>query len=521
MESSRTITLFSVQTEERQKVSSILVSVVVHIVTIVLVSLGVYESKIGQPIPTTRFEVRQLDLEVPPEALRSTDNQVEYQAPSKAEKAPSLGGNPKLQAPQLSEMAKVDLGPQTLVQPDIKEKTVLVKPVPVPSVAIWQPVKVEVQKIVAPLPQQEVAIQTNPVLNPPNQALTVRDLEISPSDLSNEKLPIVASTTTPLALAGRSLPQPAPMTASKSSSAPTPATVVSLSNISMLNGTVVLPPINETSSKAKPGIIGSSEEKANTQPGQGKGEGNGHGSESGSKASDQGNGTHPGPGEGSGSVSGSGSLTVAHITQPQTGRFGAVVVGNSLAGEFPEVADVWSGRIAYTVYLHVGLTKSWIMQYALPRAAAPHAPGQATDLVAPWPYSIVRPNITPGTINADALLVHGYVDQRGRFEALSIAFPSDFSESQFVLTSLEQWQFRPATQNGQAAKVEILLIIPENEYEAGSVSPSRPPATPSFVRAPVAPAAMSVYSATGHFHVFGSDSPASGGSTSRSTAKAK
>jgi len=30
-----------------------------------------------------------------------------------------------------------------------------------------------------------------------------------------------------------------------------------------------------------------------------------------------------------------------------------------------------------------------------------------------------------------------------------------------VLSSLNQWQFRAATQNGQNVKVEVLLIIPE------------------------------------------------------------
>src|SRR6185437_5690706 len=106
-----------------------------------------------------------------------------------------------MQAPTLREVAKAEHGPQTLIQPDIKTHVVLQKLVPVPALAVWQPVKVAVNKIVVPLPQQEVALQTNPALTPPNQALTIRDVEISPSDLSNEKLPIVASTTTPLALA--------------------------------------------------------------------------------------------------------------------------------------------------------------------------------------------------------------------------------------------------------------------------------------------------------------------------------
>jgi hypothetical protein len=516
MGSSRTITLFSVQTDERQKISSVLVSVVVHVVTIVLVSIGVYESKIGTPIPSTRFQVRQLDLEIPPDLLRSNANQVKYQAPSKAANAATPGGNPELHAPALREVAKVEHGPQTLVQPDIKTTVKVEKPVPVPSVAIWQPVKVAVQKIVAPLPQQEVAMQTNPLLNPPNQALTVRDVEISPSDLSNEKVPIVASTTTPLALQGRNLPQPTPMTASRTSSQPTPAQVVSLSKMTMLNGTVVLPPINETASSSRPGIVNAAEGagKNNSKEGNGKGTGAGRGAGSGpnsgagTTSSSGGEGANPGEGEGSGSVSGSGNLTVAQITVPKEGRFGAVVVGNTLEGEFPEIGNIWNTRVAYTVYLHVGLDKSWIMQYSLPRMVEAHTSGQVAQLDAPWPYSIVRPNLAAGSINGDALMVHGYVNQRGRFEGLSIAFPPDFSEGKFVLNALQQWEFRPAKQNGLAAKVEILLIIPEEVYETGSIVP-RPKPSPGFVR-PAAQPATAVYSASGHFRIFGSDQPENG-----------
>lgn len=500
MGSSRTITLFSVQAEERQRVSSIVVSAVAHVAVAVLVTIGVFQSKIGTPIPETRFELRQLDLETPREALRSAAKEVEYQAPKKAPSAPSKAGHPQMQAPALREMVKVEHGPQTLIQPDIKTHVALQKLVPVPALAIWQPVKVAVNKIVAPLPHPEVELQTNPALNPPNQALTVRNLEISPSDLSNEKLPIVASTTTPLALAGRDLPAPAPLTASKSSSQPTPATVVSLSNLSMLNGKVVLPPINESESRSTPGVIGAGagKETANAERGPGAGSKAGEGA----AKSDNGNGSHSGPGEGSGSISGSGSLTVAHVTMPAQGHFGAVVVGNAVADQFPEVGNTWNNRIAYTVYLHVGLDKSWIMQYSLPRVAEVHAAGKGEDVDAPWPYSIVRPNLTPGSIDGDALLVHGYVNKLGHFESLSIAFPPDFSEGPFVLGALQQWQFRPAKQNGQAAKVEILLIIPESVYETRSAAPQ----TASAVVRTAPAAAVSVYTASG-FRVFGSGRP--------------
>jgi hypothetical protein len=64
-------------------------------------------------------------------------------------------------------------------------------------------------------------------------------------------------------------------------------------------------------------------------------------------------------------------------------------------------------------------------------------------------------------MDADALMIHGFVNQAGRFENLSILFPPEFAEAQLMLDSLRQWEFRPAGQNGQSVRVEILLIIPE------------------------------------------------------------
>jgi hypothetical protein len=101
------------------------------------------------------------------------------------------------------------------------------------------------------------------------------------------------------------------------------------------------------------------------------------------------------------------------------------------------------------------------MQYLRPRVTEAAARGTVSRLEAPWPYNIVRPNLAPGAIDADALMVRGFVDQYGRFEDLTIVFPQPFSSAQFVLTALQQWQFRPALQDGQAARVEVLLIIPE------------------------------------------------------------
>jgi hypothetical protein len=146
---------------------------------------------------------------------------------------------------------------------------------------------------------------------------------------------------------------------------------------------------------------------------------------------------------------------------PKDGQFGVVVVGSSLAEQYPEIAELTSGRLTYTVYLHVGLAKNWILQYSLPRSSDAASAGSSSRIQAPWPYNIVRPDILPGEINADALMIHGFVNEQGRFEGLAIAFPQEFARGQFVLDALQQWQFRPAIQNGQTSTVEVLLIIPE------------------------------------------------------------
>jgi hypothetical protein len=158
---------------------------------------------------------------------------------------------------------------------------------------------------------------------------------------------------------------------------------------------------------------------------------------------------------------GTGRATTTPIALPKDGHFGSVIVNDALEQEFPELEGMWSGRIAYTAYLHVGLPKSWILQYSLPRSAEAAAGGTTSRLEAPWPYNIVRPNLAPDSIDADALMIRGVVDESGRFQNLTVVFPQPFSSAQFVLAALRQWQFRPAQQNGQAAKVDILLIIPE------------------------------------------------------------
>jgi hypothetical protein len=248
---------------------------------------------------------------------------------------------------------------------------------------------------------------------------------------------------------------------------------MSLSDLHLKSGDVTLPPVNESAASNSPGALaaGQAQDSAlagQVNPASNPGEaGAGQGSSNAGESADSG-ATAQGDEAASGQIGSpqTGSrrgnpLSAAYISLPQDGQFGAVVVGSTLEERYPETASLWSGRMSYTVYLHVGLTKSWILQYSLSREDNAAAAGNITHIEAPWPYNIVRPNIPPGAIDADALMVHGFVNQAGRFEALSVLFPPQFAQAQFVLDALNQWQFRPAAQNGKYVLVEVLLIIPD------------------------------------------------------------
>jgi hypothetical protein len=246
---------------------------------------------------------------------------------------------------------------------------------------------------------------------------------------------------------------------------------MSLSDVQMREGTVSLPPVNETATTSSPGALVQGQAGVLPQAGRGNPDstasGIGIGQATGipgdpSPAAGRLTENKPESGQSAVAASGRGDrLTTDRITLPKDGQFGAVVVGATLEEKYPEAAQVWSGRMAYTVYLHVGLAKSWILQYSLPNAEDAAAAGNISRLEAPWPYNIVRPNLSSDLVNSDALMVHGFVNQAGRFERLAVAFPPEFDQAQFVLDALEQWQFRPAAQNGQNERVEVVLIIPE------------------------------------------------------------
>jgi len=485
MRSSRTITLFSDRPEEVLSGSSFLVSILVHGTVIGVVALGILYGPQSRVV-TESYTVRHLELHAPEPRMRaSAGSGIAYPGPHRTARTHAPGGKQTAQPAALRLIAQAAPGAQTLVQPKIKSPLTLAREVPVPTAVIWSAEKTVAQTIVPPKPAMPTAADVHPSLDPPNEEVNLADLGISATDLASQKQAILPSTTSPVVVHGPEQAQLAPATTSVSSAQPTPAAVMSLSDLRMANGTVTLPPVNETVSKASPGTPAPGQAKDPSQTGNGnpdaKADGTGAGQGTGEKGdqpepagnrnvaktgpaqgAEAGNRNEAKTGPAQGADSGAGNQPAYDVIKlPKDGEFGAVVVGSSLEDKYPETAELWSGRLAYTVYLHVGLARSWILQYSLSRADDAAAGGNIAHIEAPWPYNIVRPNIAPGAIDADALMIHGYVNQAGRFEALAIAFPPEFAQAKFVLDALAKWEFRPATQSGQNVKVEVLLVIPE------------------------------------------------------------
>ncbi|KAA6459151.1 hypothetical protein DYQ86_17990 [Acidobacteria bacterium AB60] len=436
--SGQLVSLFEEHRQTRRGVSSVFLSGVCHCLGAFLFWFALLHApRIREPLITERYSVRHLDLHT--SALsRANPNDRFYphantakNGTKDAELDPPDSGFPE--APNALE------ADQTLLQPAFHTRATLAR-VPVPALVIWTP-ELATKHIVAPLPDRPASLEGKASLDAPNEELrpAERSLTAAPVD---PKVPTpAAGTTSPLIAHTDSIVRMAPATSSSGPDQPTPTALLSISDLHMVDGSVVLPPVNQVHLAAESEVLG----------------GNGFGSapDDSSKAGGAEVGNAP-AGADTGAV-----RSAQHIQLPHDGKFGVIVVGTSLAEEYPQTTQIWSDRIAYTAYLHVGLTKNWILQYAQLRSTDATTNGNVARLEAPWPYDILRPNLISSDLNADALMVHGILNEAGQLESLAVAFPQQFAQAPFVLQALEKWQFRPARQQGKPTAVEVLLIIPD------------------------------------------------------------
>jgi hypothetical protein len=59
----------------------------------------------------------------------------------------------------------------------------------------------------------------------------------------------------------------------------------------------------------------------------------------------------------------------------------------------------------------------------------------------------------------DFILVHGFIDENGSLQQLRI-IGEEGNQSETLLTTLAQWQFRPARRGESNARVEVMLAVP-------------------------------------------------------------
>jgi len=502
MRSSRTITLFTMQPEARRGPSALVASAVFHSAAIAFIlSTFLYAPHFRLPTPDVyMMQHVSLNMPYPPIPKSGGSGSSAY---SKAATAEESSAVEKIAAPASSRIHFMHrkLAPQTLIQPDVDPDKMLPKETPLPSMLLWSGHRPKVQMLTPPKPQPPSITLDKPKLNFPNKETHIAALDISPTPFTSKMPMPVTSKSSPVILNRQLEVERIPETGSISSIEATPAAVLSASDLHMNQGVVSMPAANQSAEGSEKGGLGTGKapdplqngagdgstgsDKAtgkgqngnggkatgqgtggkSTSAGAGNGNG-GNGSQAGS-GNGQGAGHNSGAGSNSGPANGHGSGdgdngTVTRINLPKNGQFNVVVVGSTLDEQYPETTEVWKGRLAYSVYLKVGLEKNWILQYSLPRAADSANSGSA-HLDAPWPYYIVRPNLNPDDATSDSVMVHGFVNESGHFEKLAVVFPTDmgYAREQLVLNALQQWQFRAGSHDGQVAKLEVLLIIPE------------------------------------------------------------
>jgi hypothetical protein len=482
MKSAGIVTLFSELPPPRKAPSAFLISFVVHGVVFAWLLVGLrYLPKVNDQVTHERYTVRileppRLQYPRPPAQVAEQAQPAAAQSVTHDVASAQGGGAPAPLSLPVQE-AHLPQRSQALIQPDAPPDLLLPKETPIPLAVLWSPENSPSKTIVPPPQQEPTVAKMQPAIIKPNREAKLQDLNIATTKFPAQTPMMTAGTTSPVVVRG---PEPVSQVPSTSSAArpeaPTPARVVSLSPL-QADGPVVIPLANQPAqgnntnklapqhADAATGNGGGN--PASTQTGIGSGDGAGN-----AKAG----GTAGTGGVPAGSVTvglaggeagtGAGIPSLVHLAMPKDGQFGVVIVGNSMTYQYPEVADVWRGRLVYTVYLHVGAKKNWVLQYSLPRSAADAVvTGNVARPDAPWPFDILRPHLASEDYNSDALIVHGFINLAGRFEKLAMVFPTGFVQAKFVLNALQQWQFRPAKQNGQIAAVEVLLIIPEEPAE--------------------------------------------------------
>ena len=491
MDQFRHRTLFEETSTATQGVSGSLISVGFHISTLAVIVFGLrHTPRIADAPPARHPTVRMMNLRQAVAEAHTAVGADDYKPNSSADHSATPDSTPAPPPPVLF-VPRIH-GTQTLIQPDAPPDVILPPSTPVPFVMVWAAQVTPVKPTVSTTPQQVLVANNHPTQDVPNKEVAPAEIKIAATPFHTEAPLPAPATTSPIAVAKVETPPPAPLTVSNAIGQPLPARVMSISDLELKDGTVAIPLANSAMRTPPTDSTSLLREKSSTFPtseATGKAsapkptQANGTSSAAADKADQPAKsesvaksvnaekgapGPKPQPGTGSSNTTPSPGPAVSRVDErsitrvhhPKDGQFGVVVVGSALSEEYPEAKELWGGRLVYTVYLHVGTGKNWILQYSLPRSVDAASSGTSVRPEPPWPYELARPAPKEDDLDSDTLMIHGFVTLEVRLEKTAVVFPSGFPNSKLLLDVLDLWQFRPAHQNGQPTVVEVLLIIP-------------------------------------------------------------
>jgi hypothetical protein len=356
-----------------------------------------------------------------------------------------------------------------IIQPVAPSQAVLLAPLP--AITAWTPPeKAAPKEFVLPgrpksAPQQP-ALDAPPQIDSPNREARLSDVNMTGlASNSQPSLPRPPSSTAPVRVFQPPKPQSAPASQAIGALGGDPAALITAGAGALPPGTYVSVPA--VVQRGAVGVLAPPPPR-DVPPVNGSGAGQGAGGSSGQGNGGSGSGTTPSgnapplnltPGVARPLPPG-----VTRVVRPRDGRYTFSVMGSRPDEAFPESAGMLSGDIVFTVYLRIGASRDWVLQYCLPRSAPQGAieRGGTVKIEAPYALLMLRPAVTFQS-DDDYLFVRGVVNRAGQFEQLAQLGEAEIVNKELLLSTLRQWEFRPALRDGQPVAVEALLIIPRQD----------------------------------------------------------
>ena len=156
---------------------------------------------------------------------------------------------------------------------------------------------------------------------------------------------------------------------------------------------------------------------------------------------------------------------MTRIEHPTNGNFDVVIMQSATRDDLPDVGGMLTGTPVYSVYLHVGDHKEWLMEYCVPVTQAAQTSSyeinveDATPLTPPYPISTAIPKdlaareVSPPDRPARCPDFCRYSEKHQSARRQQRAGQPDSGASERVAVP-------PRPRNKTAIDVEILLVIP-------------------------------------------------------------